>query len=52
MSIGFVKYHPEHKKIWLYSRKSKASGARVRDVHWGDYLNIQEQTSDGCTRIS
>lgn len=51
MATGFVDYHPEHKKIWLYSRKSIAGSAVVRDVRWGDYLNIQEQTQDGWTRI-
>ena len=51
MTVGFVRYHPDHKKIWVYSSKSLASGAIVRDVRWGDYLNIQNQTPDGWAEI-
>lgn len=43
-AMAFVKYDENHKKVWIYSRKSKASSAKVRDVRWGDYLNIQNQS--------
>ena len=43
MATGFVAYRDDHKKVWLYKTKSTASRNRVRDVRWGDYLNIVEQ---------
>jgi len=51
MAAAFVKYPADHKKIWLSSEKSRAASKRVRDVRWGDYLNIVEQTPDGWTKI-
>jgi beta-lactamase superfamily II metal-dependent hydrolase len=48
MSSGFVRRSTDGSKIWLYEANRRT---RVRDVRWGDFLNIQEQTSDGWSRI-
>lgn len=49
MTTKFVRWHPKGKTIWLYPGPEKRS--KVRDVRWGDVLNIVEDRSDGWSRI-
>lgn len=51
MAIGYVRYHPDHETIWLYSRESRARGARVRDVRWGDHLNLSEGSTPAWSKV-
>lgn len=51
MDTKFVGRREDGEKIWLYDRKSTARGAQVRDVRWGDFLRVVEQTDDGWTKI-
>lgn len=49
METKFVRWHPQGKKIWLYPGPEKRS--KVRDVRWGDVLNIVEARADGWSQI-
>lgn len=49
METRFVRWHPQGKTIWLYPGPEKRS--KVRDVRWGDILNIVEERADGWSRI-
>ncbi|MGB6231298.1 MAG: MBL fold metallo-hydrolase [Litorimonas sp.] len=49
--IGFVRWHPDGKTVWLYSRKETTYAAKVRDARWGDWLDIQADDPDGWSRI-
>lgn len=51
MPVGFVKYREDHSPVWVYSRKSRADSAKVRDVRWGDFLNILDFPDDRWARI-
>ncbi|MBO6717770.1 MAG: hypothetical protein JJ913_07435 [Rhizobiaceae bacterium] len=51
MITGFVTRRSDGKPVWLYSKKSKAKSARVRDARWGDYLRIEESGEDGWAQI-
>lgn len=50
--IGYVRWHPEGEIIWVYSREETTHSAKVRDVRWGDWLNIQEDLSNGWSRLN
>lgn len=52
MAIGFVGRRPDGSSIWLHASKSLAANQRVRDVRWGDFLNIVSQTGDGWAEIA
>jgi len=52
MATGFVGRRADGKTVWLHSSKSTATGARVRDARWGDFLNIVAQTPDDWTEIT
>jgi beta-lactamase superfamily II metal-dependent hydrolase len=52
MPTGFVKRRADGEKIWLYSAKEQTSGKRVRDVRWGDFLKIEDQSADGWSTIA
>lgn len=51
MISGFVKRRADGSPVWLYSKKSRAESARVRDARWGDFLRIEESGDDGWARI-
>lgn len=51
MNTGFVKRNEKSGPTWLYSKKSRARGARARDVRWGDFLNIESIDQDGWAKI-
>ena len=51
MPNGFVAHRDDSEKIWLFHQKKQDRKSRVRDVRWGDFLNIEEQTPDGWSAI-
>jgi beta-lactamase superfamily II metal-dependent hydrolase len=51
MISGFVKRRPDGSPAWLYSRKTRARSARVRDARWGDFLRIEGAGDDGWAQI-
>jgi beta-lactamase superfamily II metal-dependent hydrolase len=48
MPTGFVGRRADGNKIWLFQANRTT---KVRDVRWGDFLNILEQTPDGWSKI-
>ncbi len=48
MAVGFVARRNDGDKVWLFKEKD---GAKVRDVRWGDFLNVEENSADGWTKI-
>src|SRR5262245_27228682 len=48
MAIGFVGRRQDGEKIHLFQANRTT---KVRDVRWGDVVNIQEQTPDGWSKI-
>jgi beta-lactamase superfamily II metal-dependent hydrolase len=48
MATGFVGRRQDGEKIHLFQSNRTT---KVRDVRWGDVLNIQEQTPDGWSKI-
>ena len=51
MPVGFVKRREDHSPVWVYASKSRSKSARVRDVRWGDFLNILEFVDDDWAKI-
>ena len=48
MPIGFVGRRDDGAKVFLFEANKTT---KVRDVRWGDFLNILEQTPDGWSKI-
>lgn len=48
MPTGFVGRRDDGEKIYLFEANRTT---KVRDVRWGDFLNILEQTPDGWSKI-
>jgi beta-lactamase superfamily II metal-dependent hydrolase len=48
MPTGFVGRRADGDKIWLLEADRKT---KIRDVRWGDFLNVVEQTPDGWSQI-
>lgn len=48
MPIGFVARRDDGKKVFLFEANKTT---QVRDVRWGDFLNILGQTPDGWSEI-
>lgn len=51
MAIGFVAAYEAAEKIWLHSVLEANASARVRDVRWGDFLNLQGDAEAGWRRV-
>src|SRR5690606_33205614 len=51
MPTGFVRRHPQGGIIWLHAAPTATAATRVRDVRWGDFLNIEAQRDDGWMQI-
>ena len=51
MPNGFVGHRDGSEKIWLFKQRKQDRKSRVRDVRWGDFLNVEEQTPDGWSAI-
>jgi beta-lactamase superfamily II metal-dependent hydrolase len=51
MPNGFVARRHDGEKVWLFHQKKQDPRSRVRDVRWGDFLSIDEQTPDGWSTI-
>jgi beta-lactamase superfamily II metal-dependent hydrolase len=48
MPVGFVGRRNDGEKVFLFEENRTT---KVRDVRWGDFLNIAEQTPDGWSKI-
>ena len=48
MAIAFAGRRADGEKIYLFAANKTS---KVRDVRWGDALNILEQTADGWSKI-
>lgn len=46
---SFVRRRDDGKTVWLHKTMNESD--RARDVRWGDFLNVQQQTPDGWSEI-